>query len=154
MTTPNVTMYGTDGFECYLRPVGQACPKYYPYPQGTTGAGGSQWADVITFHGYLGPGSPPPVENILSLVGTVRQIMTNTGNSAKPLFDTEASWNGDNNSSASDRIAFLSRFYLLHASLGVQRMYWYAYDNGTYGTLWNGSLLSTGVAYQQNVPSG
>jgi protein kinase-like protein/glycosyl hydrolase family 42 (putative beta-galactosidase) len=148
--TPDVTDRDVDGFECYLRPVGQACPKYRPFPAGTTGAGGSQWADIISFHGYLGTGNQPP-ENITQLVGRHRSIMAATGNTNKPLWDTEASWNA-NDTPAADRAAFVVRFYLMHWSLGVERLYWYAYNSGTYGTLFqNGKVTPEGIAYTQVV---
>jgi len=48
-----------------------------------------------------------------------------------------------------DEAAFLAHYYLLQYGHHVSRFYWYAYDNTSYGTLWNASdgLLQPGMAY-------
>ena len=47
--------------------------------------------------------------------------------------------------------AFLAKFYLLHWSAGVERFYWYAYDNNKWGTLWDAEngLHKAGIAYRE-----
>ena len=45
----------------------------------------------------------------------------------------------------------MAKFYLLHWSAGVERFYWYAYDNTLWGTLWDAKngLHKAGVAYRE-----
>jgi hypothetical protein len=92
-----------------------------------------------------------------------KTILTNAGQSAKPLVDTEASW-GDptvSNPAFTDpamQAAFLARMYLLQWSNNVSRFYWYQWNNKQFGTLWTpdpnvpsnpGTVLPAGIAYQQ-----
>jgi len=77
--------------------------------------------------------------------------MKTYGISNKPLWNTEFGW-GMNSwlPNINDQIAFLARSHLYLRSKGVARSYWYAYNNGGWGTIYNGTGLNTaGVAYQQ-----
>ena len=112
-------------------------------------AGGGQYADVIAFHGYVN--SSP--ESIDPLAANMWKVMNANGQGSKPLWDTEASFSlsGSCSSSICDQdqqAAFLVRHYMLHLSRTVERYYWYAWED-TWGTLWNGSVLKPGAAYQQ-----
>lgn len=113
---------------------------------------GGQSADVVTFHGYPPPGVNPSPESIATTASTLVTILTTNGLISKPLFDTEASWATDRNITNSDQqAAFVGSFYLLHWPR-VSRLYWYAYDNQSHGTLWDSTtrqLNAAGVAYQQ-----
>jgi len=78
--------------------------------------------------------------------------MAKHGNGSLPIWDTESSWrNNTNIPSASDQAGWLARHLLLEQSIGVQRTFWYAYDQPAWGTLWTstGGLNTAGEAYQQ-----
>ena len=76
------------------------------------------------------------------------------GQSSKPLWCTEGSWGGTTGNGFTDpdlHAAYVARHYLLQNSEGVVRYYWYAYDNGAWGGLWDATsgLNASGAAYQQ-----
>ena len=88
-------------------------------------AGGGTYADNIAFHGYVGANPP---ENVASLAGNLMASVT-ASQGGKPLFDTEGSWGVHTAITDPDeQVAFLSRYVLIQASLGVQRFYWYSWD--------------------------
>lgn len=95
--------------------------------------GGNGLVDVISFHNY--PAALPP-EQVVKQVADERAVMTSQGVGNLPLWDTESSW-GPNDSlpNLTDQLAFLGRHLILEASLGIQRSYWYAYDDTKWGTL-------------------
>jgi PKD repeat protein len=123
-----------------------------PYEWMTTylQSGGGNYADIIAFHGYVN--SSP--EEIDSLAAKMRDAMNANGQSAKQLWDTEASFSlaGSCTTSICDpdqQAAFLVRHYMLHLSRGVDRYLWYAWED-TWGTLWNSTsgVLKPGLAYK------
>jgi hypothetical protein len=95
--------------------------------------GGKSLVDVISFHNY--PAALPP-EQVVKQVVDEQAVMTDQGVGNLPLWDTESSW-GPNEAvpTLTDQLAFLGRHLVLEASLGVQRVYWYAYDDTKWGTL-------------------
>lgn len=96
--------------------------------------GGSASLDVIAHHFYVFPGSP---EALVPFIDSVRQIMTKYGVRNKPLWNTEITWALPATFPvAADAAAYLARAYLLNASAGVQRCYWYAWDDREWSTLW------------------
>lgn len=106
--------------------------------------GGGKYADVIAFHGYVQgytKGLPVP-ENLIPMLdgaGRFRSILTKYRQNHKPLFDTEASWGVSQNTGLTDpdmQAGFVTRFYLIHQSENVARLYWYEWDNLQAGTLW------------------
>jgi polysaccharide biosynthesis protein PslG len=112
-------------------------------------AGGGNYADVVAFHGYW---EYKPAESIITLVKNYKAVMSAYGLSNKPMFDTESGW-GETSwlADTSQRPAFVARHYLLHWSLGVSRYNWYAWDNGSWGTMWDptAGILAPGVAYRE-----
>jgi len=123
-------------------------------------AGGVQYADVVTFHGYLGGrcGEFPDTSHISERVSGIQTTLAAAGITGKPLWDTEGSWGDELTNCFTDqdqRAAFLAQFYLLQLSENVSRFYWYQWNNNTWGTLWipspapNGTMLEAGTAYQQ-----
>jgi hypothetical protein len=89
--------------------------------------GGGQYIDVIGFHFYV---SPSPPETMLPLIQEVRQIMVENGVGDKPLWNTESGWSGPKPFPSEDLgAAYLARAYILNWAAGVQRLYWYAWDN-------------------------
>jgi polysaccharide biosynthesis protein PslG len=120
---------------------------------GFLSAGGGAYVDIIAFHGYWSS----TAEDIGNVVRSYRNVMKAHHVAAKPLWDTEASWAGRNGgigglTDISQRAAFLAKYYILHWSLGVQRLVWYAYDGQSiWGQLWDSSagLHGDGIAYRE-----
>ena len=127
-------------------------------------AGGPQYADIITYHGYVyksGCVGLPHAADELKIVSNVQTVMGDYGQSGKPLWDTEASWGVTSAScfyNPSLQAAFLAQLFMLHWSSGVERLFWYQYNNQENGTLWTqnphhhnykGKMRKAGVAYQQ-----
>ena len=128
---------------------------------GYWGAGGVRDVDVVALHGY-----PPHSSVAPEIIGPQKaspmlSLMAKYGLSAKPLWDSEASW-GDSTYGIVDleqQAGFVARFYLLHWSYGFTRYYWYSWDdNGDgpggvgWGTLFNPTTkipLPAARAYQQ-----
>jgi hypothetical protein len=108
---------------------------------GYLAAGGGDSADIIGFHGYVHTGRERP--SATTLIGGVeryRRILAKYGQSSKPLWNTEASW-GNAPAMGFDQdqdfqVAFLTQFYLMHWSLGIPRLYWFAWNDFGVGVLW------------------
>jgi hypothetical protein len=119
-------------------------------------AGGTNYADIVAYHGYA---VPPEVE--VSEITSIQAAMLVGGASSKPMWDTEGSWGPPSNVPAlSLQVGYVARMYLLHAANGVARFYWYGWEFG--GALWQpdtligctapsngGYLCPSGLAYQQ-----
>lgn len=107
-------------------------------------AGGAKYCDIVGFHFYV---SPRP-EQIVDLIGQVKKAMRDSGAAAKPLWNTESGFliqNRDN--SVPEKLAstygpivggnlaagYVARSLILAWASGVQRFYWYAWDNNALG---------------------
>ena len=123
-------------------------------------AGGGQYADVIGYHGYLQTGTCPkdcPIpENEALQIGVLKGVLQTAGQLGKPIFDTEGSWgNYLGTQSISDpdqQVAFTGRYYLMHVSNGVSKLYWYSWnnqENGHFYDLGTGTINPAGTAYEQ-----
>ncbi len=111
-------------------------------------AGGGNYADILSFHGYWGQ----TAESIQNVVASYQAVATKYGQSKKPLWDTEASWSGDPThvlQGGPQQAAFLAKYYLLQWSDGIARFVWYAYDGGSTGGLWDAQtgVHPAGIAY-------
>ena len=141
-------------------------PSHGPFQTEYFAAGGPKYADIITYHGYVyrsGCVGFPKATDELTLISGVRSVMATYGQSSKPLWDSEVSWGVTGAScfySEDLQAAFLAQLYMLHASAGVDRAFWYQYNNQLNGTLWTqnpdrhhrnypGTLHKAGVAYEQ-----
>lgn len=134
--------------------------KYYlDYMSGYLAAGGGKYADVMSVHGYvLGPYHKyRDPENVNPDCAAYRAVLRKYGLAGKEIWDTEADWGKNLNFSNPDlQAAWVSRFYLMHASNRIRRMYWFLWNGGDQGGLWQpdpqnhreGTLLEGGVAYQ------
>lgn len=97
-------------------------------------AGGGRYADVISYHFYV---LPEPPEKMLPLIAEVRQILDRHGVGDKPLWNTEIGWSivgakNPPNQGVLDEAtaaAYLARAFLLNRAAGIERLYWYAWDN-------------------------
>jgi hypothetical protein len=127
-------------------------------------AGGGQYADIIAFHGYVQNstfGDFPQASDLTQFLTQYKSILASAGQGSKPLWDTEGSWGQQAINGFTDpdlQTAFLAQYHFLHLSNGVQRLYWYQWNNAGHGTLWlpdpntpsnPGTLLPPGVAYAQ-----
>ena len=107
--------------------------------------GGGKYADIIGFHFYTAPNPP---EMIVPLIGKVKNVMAEFGASNKPLWNTEAGWAIANKQTEvkttkdgirskvlndEEASAYVARAYILNWASGVERFYWYAWDNGLMG---------------------
>lgn len=91
--------------------------------------GGGLYVDVIGFHFYVNPHTLAP-EDMLPVIQRVRQVLADNALASKPIWNTETGWlppaKFDSDEFAA---AFLARAYMLSWAAGVQRFYWYAWDN-------------------------
>jgi hypothetical protein len=112
-------------------------------------AGGGKYADIIAFHGYW----DGEAHSLPAVVSRFKAVAQTAGQDRKPMWDTEAGWGqtpGDPDTAR--QAAFLAKYFLLHWSLGVERFYWYSYDNELgWGTLWDreSGLRPPGAAYRE-----
>lgn len=110
-------------------------------------AGLGKYIDVLAFHTYY---TTVP-EDIVPVIQCYQSIMASNNVSSLPMWSTEGAW-GFNTElpDATDQAGFLARLYLLLWSNGVQRHYWYAWDDPNTGTLEvNGTINTPGIAYEQ-----
>jgi hypothetical protein len=112
--------------------------------------GGKNYIDAVAFHGYPIVGKAP--EQIQGAVDLLAGAMAENGVSLLPLWDTESSWGRNVDLPAQgDQVSWLGRHLLLEQSMGVQRSFWFAYDNTSWGTLWDttSGVHPVGDAYEQ-----
>lgn len=95
-------------------------------------AGGGQYFDVVSQHFYFGE----EPERIVRIIREIRQVLAKHGLGQVPLWNTEVGWPFAAQAkqwpgmSLEDLVyAVTLRSYLLNASEGVSRVYWYAWDN-------------------------
>jgi hypothetical protein len=114
-------------------------------------AAGSQYpyADIAAFHGY----NETNPEHIISDVVLLRKTLAAHGLSGLDLWDTEASWGGDNLMTTDQQASWLMRFHVAQAVAGVSRFIWYAYDSCGYGTLWTPGYWNGACAKPQGPAS-
>ena len=88
--------------------------------------GGGQFVDVIGYHFYVAQFP----EELVPLIQRVRQVISENGLADKPLWNTESGWIAAARVDSEEVAgAFLARAYILAWATGVQRFYWYAWDN-------------------------
>lgn len=127
---------------------GPACGYTTDWLAAYLAAGGGQWADAISFHGYL-KGCPPDVtpEHIQGGIRNIRSLLERYGLASLPIWDTESSWEGDAITDPDERAAWIARAYLIRWSEGVQRFAFYGWDFGSWGELWSNGILPAGTAF-------
>lgn len=111
--------------------------------------GGGSFVDVIGFHLYV---APQPPESTLTLASNIRQTLARTGAGEKPLWNTEAGWFMPKPFPPELGAAYVVREFLMNWAAGVQRLYWYAWDNHGWVSLEttasdNHTLTPAGNAY-------
>ena len=91
--------------------------------------GGGQYVDVIGFHFYVDPHTLSP-EDMLPVIRRVQELLGAHGLTSKPIWNTETGWLQPAKFDSDDvAAAFLARAFILSWAAGVQRFYWYAWDN-------------------------
>ena len=115
-------------------------------------AGGGAYADIIAFHGRsLGALDVQP-ERVADIINVLRPVVDNPayGVVGKPLWNTEGGWRPNEVTDVNAQAAYVARQYLIQASMGVGRFYWYGWDNQNgWGTLFNGGPTIAATAYTQ-----
>ncbi|MFN0159985.1 MAG: GH39 family glycosyl hydrolase [Burkholderiales bacterium] len=121
------------------------------------GLGAGRYADVIGYHFYL-PRLRP--ETLPALVARVREIMNRRGVGAKPLWNTESGYRVDlgqgDRAVATDptwpkldettTAAYVARRLILGWVSGLERYYWYAWDNPEMGFVRPDGTLTPGAS--------
>jgi hypothetical protein len=88
--------------------------------------GGGKYCDIVGYHFYVTPNAP---EDMVSLIEQVKVILSRH-NIYKPLWNTESGWSmGKQFADDDERMGYLVRSFVLAWVSGVERFYWYAYDN-------------------------
>jgi len=109
---PNCTVVigGTIGFDIdYLRQV---------YTQG-----GGRYFDVMAVHPY--PAQPFDLCNFSAGMGSLRELMSQYGDSKKEIWITEIGWSTSQNVSKEDQAAYLVRSYVVALAEGVSKFFWF-----------------------------
>lgn len=112
-------------------------------------SGGAAYADVVPFHNYyFGLGATDIVGPISLLNSFIQNSSFSLNSPSKPLWDDEGSWGSEADLPyMSDRVAWLGKSYLTQWLFGVQRFYWYAYDDPSYGQMYSASgIISASYA--------
>lgn len=123
--------------------------------------GGKDCIDIVGYHFYVPHREP---EEIVDLVRRIRAVMLRQGLAAIPLWNTESGWwfeNADGSSEAaadrrwrritsSEGPAVVARSLILGRWAGLERFYWYAWDNNVLGLIEPTSRETkpAGVAYE------
>lgn len=106
-------------------------------------AGGSKCVDIIGHHFYVPNGAP---EGMIPLIRSVKKVMASNGVSHLPLWNTETGYWIENGDGTPDhpmvakggwkRLGlekesgdYLMRAFLIARAEGVDRFYWYSWDN-------------------------
>jgi len=111
--------------------------------------GGGRYADAIAYHFYIVGARGP--EALPRFVARVRTIMRKHGIGDKPLWNTETGWRIANDDASPEKLqlnsrwwprieqgtaaAYVARVLTLAWASGVERFYWYAWDNTALGLI-------------------
>jgi len=91
--------------------------------------GGGKYADIIGYHFYV----RHRPESMLELILPVKELMRKYGMGDKPLWNTESGWIRNPLTDRIDLVeqapGWAARAYILNWAAGVQRFYWYAWDD-------------------------
>jgi Beta-galactosidase len=121
----------------------------YPYLDSYLGAGGPRNIDGVSIHTYPSPSNDIAETVTTSMTTTILSVMSKHGLTGKRLWDTEGSWGNAQSGAITDaslQSAFVARSHLLQWSAGIERFYWYAWDDPNWGTL---EGRPAAIAYQQ-----
>ena len=124
---------------------------YAPYLLSYFQHGGPRGIDLIDIHGYPNVDQNDVPEAIVGFKSVgVKVNMASIGLQNKPIWDSENSWGGPLADRDPDyRASFVARSLVEHWSVGMQKAFWYGWDEPVWGTLWtptNGITLA-GTAF-------
>ncbi|HEX8799381.1 MAG TPA: glycosyl hydrolase [Terriglobales bacterium] len=103
-----------------------------PWLEAFLQAGGARYVDVIAYHLYVTPDKP---EQIVPLARAIKAAMAKY-NAKLPLWNTEIGWSKPKIFADDyEASAYVARSLLLAWASGVERFYWYAWDNTNWVTL-------------------
>jgi len=134
-------------------------PSFVDKDQGITdvntllAAGACKYFDIMGFH-YYTQGAPP--ETIVQLAQGTNNALSSNNCGNKPMWDTETGWSAPNPFPDFSAPGVLARSYLMAWSAGIQRFYWYAYNNQGFDVFFLNNPLNylNGAAYAyQNLQS-
>jgi polysaccharide biosynthesis protein PslG len=122
-------------------------------------AGGAKYVDKISCHGYSKNGNKyGPPENMVKDLIPYRASLKALGFGSTQIWDTEANWGPNLVTDPDMQSGWLARFFLLHVSESIKRLYWFMWNGGPLGGLWKsdphdhsnpGTLLKPGIAYRE-----
>lgn len=93
-------------------------------------AGGGQYVDVISYHGYVQ--WPQWPETTVTDAAALQNVLAAANQQQKPLFSSEGGFGAKVTITDPDQeSAWIARFEMLMQSIGVARSYWYAWDGAT-----------------------
>jgi hypothetical protein len=110
--------------------------------------GGGKYVDIIAFHLYVPEGKP---EDFLEIVNKIKSLMIYYHIKDKEIWNTETGWRIDNELgdpdsfgsnyskwkklNESEASAYIARSHILAWAAGVDRFYWYSWDNNYLGLI-------------------
>jgi polysaccharide biosynthesis protein PslG len=106
-------------------------------------AGGKSYIDVLSVHGYVKgqcPSGKFDMDELSGGMARIHKILEKNGIPDMPVWSSEGSWGVVNKTCTTDpdiQVAFVAQYYLLGWANGLKRMYWYAWNDGTDGKLWD-----------------
>ncbi len=112
--------------------------------------GGCDATDIIGYHFYVTPKQP---EAMIPLIDKIKGVLRRHHCENKPLWNTECGWSLPKTFSSQDEAAaYLMRAILLTWLMGIDRIYWYAWDNHNWSSLPtttpdSNEASDTGMAY-------
>lgn len=122
--------YGVDWFQSFLK------------------KGGGEHVDIFGYHFYV---TPKPPEKMLPIITKVQKVKSKYGFASKPVWNTEAGWTFPASLNLSDDklAAYVVRSFVINWASGIDRFFWYSWDNGDRGLVDNGGYVvkSGGKAY-------
>jgi len=101
--------------------------------------GGAADFDIVNFHGRGAGAANIQPEAIITTFAESETVIAANGLANRPFWDDEAGWLQDQVTDPDMQAAYVARSYILHASLGIARFYWYQWDSippyGLQGTI-------------------
>jgi hypothetical protein len=124
---------------------------YAPYLLSYFQHGGPKGVNLIDIHGYPNVQELDVPEAIVGFKSTTMKIaLASIGLQGKPIWDSENSWGGPKANRDPDyRASFVARSLLEQWSVGMQKAFWYGWDEPVWGTLWTPTkgITLAGTAY-------
>ncbi|QSV44856.1 glycosyl hydrolase [Geobacter benzoatilyticus] len=108
--------------------------------------GGGDYIDIVGYHLYV-PGKP---ELMVKVIRHVKNIM-GKHNVVKPIWNTETGWSRNVAIPPGSDAAYVARSYIINWSEGVERFFWYSWDNTNWVSINMinnyGGLTDSAIAY-------